>query len=240
MRSRIYRGNNSFSGFTLVELLSAMVLMSLIMSLAAMSLSQFSQYGEKSGLGFNDRINRYLNLERLNDVVGRALDYYVKDNLEHTRLFFRGDSELFSFVSGTSWDEDNRASLSILAIEESNDGLKSLVLYQKKLTEQVFFEVSQFPDKDQLNGALILDGASEITFEYLGVRDFRQLYSMGTTDNYRKDLVWDKRFDGLESGYLPEIIKINVKWPNGTTWPCLIKIKAMNYSKRSLMLDGTS
>lgn len=240
MSSLTWHGNRSASGFTLIELLSAMVLMSLIMALATMSLSQFSQYRDISGLGFEARINRYLSLERMAGLIEKTTDYYVKDTLGKVRPYFIGDKEGIKFVSTTSWVQDERASLNYLVVEENADSLKALVLYQKNLVEDVFFEVSQFPQKETLSAVLLLEGASRITIEYLGIDNIRQLYPSGTTDYFPSKLKWNYRFDSSGTGYLPDKVKINVEWPDGTVWPCIVDIKSLNYSKRSLMLDGNT
>lgn len=240
MNSHIYRGSKANSGFTLIELLSAMVLMALVMGLATMSLSQFSQYRDKSGLGFEARINRYLNLERMGGLLEHISDYYVKNNLGKVRPYFVGEREEIRFVSTSSWNETGRNSLNYLVIEEGADSLKALVLYQKPLSEDVFFETSQFPRKDGLSPILIFGGASEIKFEYLGIENMRQLYPAGTTKNFHSNLSWRSQLNSESTGYSPIKVKINVVWPDGTEWPCVVAVKALNYAKRSLMLDGSS
>ncbi len=240
MRSRTFHGNSIASGFTLIELLSAMVVMSLMMALASMSLSQFSQYSDKSGLGFEARINRYLNLERMGELLSKTLDYYVDDNLGKKQVFFSGKRELMKFVSSTSWESGEQATLNYLVVEQDEDALQSLVLYQRPLTNNVFFEVAQFPEKGQLPGMLVLNGASKITFDYLGIENIRQIYPSGTTQNFTENLRWKYRYEGKEKGYIPQKIRVNVEWPDGTIWPCIVDVKALNYSKRGLMLDGSS
>lgn len=240
MNTRIYRGSNLIKGFTLIELLSAMVLMSMVMVLATMSLAQFEQYTNKSGLGFEARINRYLGIERLGELLGRTVDYYVQDNLGKTRLYFNGQREKIQFVSNASWNDDAKGSLNILSVEERGDALLALVLYQKPLQEQVFFEFSQFPKQQDLQGKLIIDGASQITFDYLGIRNFRQLYPSGITENYRSNLSWSSKYEGAETGYLPDKVRINIVWPDGSEWPCIFDLKSQNFLKRGLMLGETS
>lgn len=240
MNSLTWHGSKTTSGFTLIELLSAMVLMSLIMMLATMSLSQFSHYRDKSGLGFESRINRYLSLERMGELLDKTTDYYVKDTLGKTGPYFVGERDSIKFVSTTSWVQEERSSLNYLVVEESTESSKALVLYQKDLTEDVFFETSQFPSKETLSGIVILEGASKITFDYLGIENIRQLYPSGVSEYFLSKLRWNNQYNSSETGYTPDKVRINVEWPDGTIWPCIVDIKSLNYSKRSLMLDGNT
>lgn len=240
MCMRIYRGVNTVKhrGFTLVELLSAMVVMSLVMVLATMSLGQFSRYSDKSGAGFEQRINRYLALDRLGQTLEQMLDYYVVDNVQAPRLYFVGEEQEIRFVTTNSWQHDDRSSISYLVVEEDVDGSEALVLYQRSLTDNVFFVWADAPEQSEMTANIVISGATDIRFEYLGIENIRQLYPSGISDNYRKNLLWKSRFLGKDTGYLPEKIKIEVEWPNGTTWPMIIAIRAFNFSKRGFMLDG--
>ncbi|UAA39653.1 prepilin-type N-terminal cleavage/methylation domain-containing protein [Paraneptunicella aestuarii] len=238
MNTPIYPGSKCTKGFTLIELLLAMVLMSIVMGLATMSLSQFNQYSVKTGIGFEARLNRYFNIERLAGLLNATSDYYVADNLGRNELYFWGRSDSIQFVSASSWEEEKQGSLNILSVEQDKDSLLALVLYQRGAREQIFFESSHFPKKEDLKGILILSGASKITFEYLGVQNIRQLYPSGVTENYQANLMWQNNYEGMKTGYLPEKIRISIEWPDGTEWPCIFEVKSQNYMKRDLMLDG--
>ncbi len=240
IHSHTYLGSRE-KGFTLLELLASIALMGLVMALATFSLSQFGQYSDRSGLVFESRINRYLSLGRLGDLLQSTLDYYVVDNLDHTQLFFRGGLEKVEFVSQTSWQVDNQASINILAVEESvtDPNLFSLVLYHRPLVGKVFFALSELPEKESLPSNLILDGAERITFEYLGIEDIRDIYPNGISENFLQELDWRNRYNSLNTGYIPIKFRMNVEWPDGSSWPCIISIKAQNYAKRGFMLDGT-
>ncbi len=74
MSSPCLRGNNKHNGFTLIELMVTMVIMAIIMALATMALSQFNGYVDKSGRGFDDRINLYLSIERLRETIAQMSD----------------------------------------------------------------------------------------------------------------------------------------------------------------------
>lgn len=239
---RIYRGNSITHqrGFTLIEIVSAMVVMSLVMVLATMSLAQFSRYSEQTGIGFEQRISRYLALERLAQTVEQMLDYYVFDTTQSPQLYFVGDSREMRFVTTHPWSDDANSAISYLVVEEEQQGTNALVLYQRNLTERVFFKWTDAPEATDMQAVVVIAGARDIQFEYLGVENLRQLYPGGSNDNYRKNLRWQSRFLGRENGYLPEQVKITVQWPDDSSWPLAIAVRAFNLSKRSFMLDGVT
>ena len=227
-------------GFTLLELLSAMVVMAMIMALASMSLSQFSEYSGKSGRNFEQRINRYLSFAKVGQLLEGTLDYYVKNNLGKNQLYFTGEPELMRLVSRGSWFDGTTASINYLSVEkEPGSGLFSLVLYQRPLMEKVFFAEKELPLKDDLAGIVVLSGAQNIEFEYLGIENLRQIYPAGTTRNFYRNLVWQSYYDGRKLGYIPKKLRINVDWGEGNLWPAIIDVKAQNFAKRTYMLDGS-
>lgn len=227
-------------GFTLLELLSAMVVMAMIMALASMSLSQFSDYSGKSGHNFEQRINRYLSFAKMGQLLEGTLDYYVKNNLGKNQLYFIGEPELMRLVTRGSWFDGTTASINYLSVEKEPDsGLFSLVLYQRSLMEKVFFAENEMPAKDDLKGIVVLSGAQSIEFEYLGIENLRQIYPAGTTKNFYQNLVWQSYYDGRKLGYIPKKLRINVDWGEENQWPAIIDVKAQNFAKRTYMLDGS-
>ncbi|MCY7294377.1 type IV pilin protein [Alteromonas sp. a30] len=239
MNSRISLGFRKSSGFTLIELMVSMVLMAIVMSLATMALSQFNGYADKSGKGFEARINGYLNLEQLKELINRTSDYYVKNNNGNNVLFYQGNEREIRFVSTTGWREE-QDTLNILRVESDklDNTLEALVLYQRPLSQDVFFEVNQFPSQDSLQGIILIDGAKRIAFDYLGIENIRQLYPSGTTENFNSNLRWLGDYDGNAVGYLPSKVRMQVDWPDNNSWPAIFEVKAFNLAKRGLMLGG--
>jgi len=241
MSSPCLRGNNKHNGFTLIELMVTMVIMAIIMALATMALSQFNGYVDKSGRGFDARINQYLSIERLRETIAQMSDYYVKNNLKKTVLFFEGTDEEVKFVSRIGWVEET-PTLNWLAVEndEFDASLKALVLYQVSALSDPLFEQRLFPEKEDMKRYTILSGAREIRLTYLGIENFRQVYPFGTTDNFLKNLRWNGSYQGKDTGYLPNKIKVNIEWDDGLIWPSIFAVESFNLAKRTLMLDGAS
>lgn len=227
-------------GFTLLELLSAMVVMAMIMALASLSLSQFSEYSGKSGRGFEQRVNRYLSFAKVGELLEGTMDYYVKSNIGRNQLHFVGEPTLIQFVTRGSWFDNTTASVNYLVVEkEPGSELHSLVLYQRPLLESVFFSEKEKPAQDELPGIVVISGAKDIAFEYLGIENLRQLYPEGTTENFYRKLIWRPFYDGRKLGYIPKKIKIEVDWGDENRWPAIVDIKAQNFAKRTFMLDGS-
>lgn len=226
-------------GFTLLELLSAMVVLAMVMALASVSLAQFSNYSDKSGRNFEQRINRYLSFAKVGELLEGTLDYYLKDNLGKNQLYFVGEPELMRLVTKGSWFDPSEASVNYLSVEkERTSGLYSLVLYQRSLTENVLFAEKEMPAKEDMSGIVVLSGAEEIYFEYLGIENLRQLYPVGTTENFYRNLMWRSDYDGRKKGYIPKKIRIHVDWGKENQWPAVIELKAQNFAKRTFMLGG--
>lgn len=235
-----YPGVKRMTGLTLIELLVTLILMSLVLGVATVSLSQFSRYSDKSGRSFSVQVSELLEMERLNESLEKSLDYYIRANQTTNSLYFVGEEQEIKFVSTTSWLQGEKTSINFLTIEQdpNDDNLLSMVLYQQMLSDSVFYEEGQLPDKESMQAFVILTGIRDISFDYLGIKDVRQLFLNNEGNNYQRNLRWDSRYSALQTGYLPDKIRINIQWPDGRQWPCIIRVRAMNQAKRSLMLDG--
>lgn len=241
MNSQCLRGNKNISGFTLIELMATMVLMAIVMALATMALSQFNGYVDKSGKGFDARINEYLGIARLREIIVQTNDYYLKDNLNKTVLFFDGNEQGVKFVSQVGWVADSPTINWLVAEDDQFDvTLKSLVLYQSPLISTPFLEKKHFPEIEQMTRVVVLSGLQEVEFEYLGIEGFRQIYPKGTTENYLRSLNWRNSYGGELAGYLPRKVRLNIEHTENVHWPSIFPIKASNIAKRTLMLDGSS
>jgi len=227
----------SSRGFTLLELIAAIAMTAMVLSLASMSLGLFQGYSSDSGEPFEAQVSELIKLNRLADMVESASDYYVTDFKDDPVLLFTGESESIQFVSQTDWVADRYSSYNLLVVEDSSLGgsLKRLVLYTIPLTDVLLLSSQKLPDTDAMRREVILDGLNEVRFEYLGLRSLRELLVQDGSKNPWLGLSWSNGYEGSKTGFLPHKVALWVE-QSGDPTRYLMEIPTVNPAKRDLML----
>lgn len=227
----------SSRGFTLLELLAAIAMTAMVLSLASMSLGLFQGYSSDSGEPFEVEVSELIKLNRLADMIESASDYYVTDFKDAPVLLFTGESESMQFVSQTDWVADRYSSYNLLVVEDSSLGgsLKRVALYTVPLTDVLLLNLQQLPEIDAMRREVILDGLNEVRFEYLGLSSLRELLVQGGSKNPWLDLNWLNRYEGAKTGFLPHKVALWVE-ESGAATRYLVEVQSLNLPKRDFML----
>lgn len=221
-------------GFTLLELLLAMILLSAIMSLGTMALNQFLNLAEKSGKSFDSKVAQNIALFNLVSVIEQADDYFYTQQGRQT-LFFKGNSQHLSFVSNYALGNDGSPVFVSLWQEQAIEG-NTLWLSYIPMSSNILLREQDVPELDGMRSLKILHGFKSLRFSYLGVNDIAPLILQGDATNYKQDLLWVAEYDAPVN-ILPLKIRLLVEWDDGTEWSLIIPPMAMNFAKRDY-LDG--
>ena len=228
----------SSRGFTLLELLAAIAMTAMVLSLASLSLGLFQGYSSDSGEPFEAEVSQLLKLNRLADMLESASDYFVTDFKDAPVLLFEGESDSIRFVSQVDWVADRYSSYNTLVIEDSSQsvaGSKSLVLYTIPLTDVLLLNLQNLPEPTEMRREVILEDVMEVSFEYLGLSSLRELLLEGSGKNPWVDLRWSNRYEGTKTGFLPHKVAILVEQSDVST-RYLAEVQTVNPSKRDLVL----
>ena len=236
--SNTYIGDKSNSGFTLLEVLVATAIITMIMAVAISSLAQFSTAADKLGGNFRKGLDFYISLNRLADLIESSNDYFVKNRTNRHALYFIGKPDEFSFVSFVGWKEGIEGSLNLIRLEEGGGlGSKEIVLYTRSLASSPFYTEEAANDTSNMERIVLWTGLQRSSFEYLGVPNSRFLFSENMSQNYQKDLEWKTSYNSRNTTYLPLKIKINIGYEETGSSSYIFTIRTFNFSKRSLFSE---
>ena len=187
-------------GYTIIEVLVAIAIFSVIVSLASMALNQgLKQYHGilDKGIGFWDNA-RYL---WINKSFNSAVNYYVHSHKDSWFPYFQGTQELISYISLSPLVGDKPVVVWIRK-ERDNDGSRSLVYYELPVYVKSIEDIERdyvFGGFKKGNSITFLKNIKNINITYYGY-DVRE-----------KQYSWSKNFDGRGKKVLPEIIRIDYR-----------------------------
>src|SRR5690606_924400 len=101
-------------GFTLIEVLLAMMLLSIVMYIGSLSFSIFSERWSKELGGFNQDVSETRKLLLLRQVFRGAANYLLRDASDDPVYLFDGNSQRVKFVTNAPiFQTDNQALVSL-------------------------------------------------------------------------------------------------------------------------------
>jgi general secretion pathway protein J len=186
------------SGYTLIEVIVAMAILSAMLLLGGMALNQgLKQYQGlvEKGLCFWDYAQNIWTDKSFHSTI----DYYVHTNTGGWFPYFRGNQEGVSFVTLAPFAGDQPVVVWIRK-EKTEDGKEKLVYYELPVYAKSYRDL----EEDFASGAYrrgrsikILDGAGRIQFEF---------YGYNVRDEEHK---WRRIFEGVETLQLPLLVRID-------------------------------
>jgi general secretion pathway protein J len=187
-------------GYTLIEVLVAMVIFTSMLLLAGMALNQgLAQYRGlvEKGLNFWTYAKDIWVDKSLNSTV----DYYVYTRTDGWFPFFKGSQEGISYVSLTPFTGD----LPIVAwmkVEAEDGGKRRLMYYELPVYTKTYEEIeshSVFGDYKKGESFKVLEGVEDIAFSFYGYDVFEKRYK------------WHESFNGNRMKRLPTLVRISYR-----------------------------
>jgi len=214
------------SGFTLLELLIAFTILSLILLVIAGAMRLGSASWERG----EEKAEKYqksrIAFNLLSQQLKSAYPYKIKAKQAEPDYFaFQGTSDSLRFVSSFSLKSKRPEGLVFVTykIEEEKSSEKVLKVCEQRVLNKDFME--QTPkDEDFLP---LIEGLSDIKFEY-----YKEAEDEETSGE------WMEVWDGKEETELPRQIRVNIKWKekkgeSEIVLPALVSIPAYLYDDKS-------
>lgn len=182
------------TGFTLVELLIAMAVLTMVIGLSSFAFSLFSRYWD----GNLDRFERSLgSLQRVDLVITAvedALPWAVRGSEGQVGFYFLGRDEGLTFVTNSPVFERDSPALVRVFREQTSSGKWGLFYEEAPLGDVSLRFASQVvPFKHRLR---VLDSAAEISFRYYGYEG-RSEPTETSPDSDTVRLFWFSVYDGM-------------------------------------------
>jgi len=230
------------SGFTLIEVLIATVVLASVVALAGTSYSLYLQAWSKRA-GGNERLFKEYRLNLLlKSSLESAFDYYVTDRLGARPTpfypFFLGLTDELSFVTLSSVWHKGAPALARLRLEKESadlNGRRSLIYEEWPLNDRylAFNEISE--DWPALHQAVIFAGAENIKFRYYG---FLKTRYQVEREREIDVLGWQGEFSGRKKYVLPRRIEITANFADDQKKVLTAYLKIENPLKRIYYTDS--
>ncbi|MDN7126980.1 prepilin-type N-terminal cleavage/methylation domain-containing protein [Pseudidiomarina sp. 1ASP75-14] len=206
--------NNSSSGFTLVETLIAMVLLSLLMISGALAYDYFSQNWQRNkGLAESSGERHHL-ASLVQKVTWNTYSKAVYGENDRLGFYFLGRAEGFTAVSHTSVQNPDAAAVYRLFREANGDGTFRLVYEEAVLTDVYLSrEEQELPFNFR---RILYDNIGRIDFRYYGYQSLRERNDTVSAEAAQAySLEWFNDYDGMQRVLHPQAIEVDL---NGFRW----------------------
>ena len=207
MKIRYPEISRNTAGFTLVELLLAITLMSILLGLTYSGLSaatRSSVQGERIlTAGGELRASHQFLRRQLNQML--PLSYAEEDGNEELRIVFEGDTKSIKYVAPMpGYLGAGGPQVQLVELVQDDDGELVLQFSHALLQE---FEEEYLYERDPV---ILLEGITSADFEFLGV------------DEQGEITAWTANWDQPET--LPVAVRLNVEFSEGLNlhWPDLV------------------
>lgn len=201
-------------GFTLVETLIALVLLSLLMMSGAMAYDYFTQNWQRNKGLADETLERHHLLSLVQKVTANSFPKVVYNGDERLGFYFLGRDNGFTATSRMSVQNPDANAVYRIFREENGRGGYRLV-YEEAVLDNVY--LTRADQQLPFNFRRILyDNIAQIDFNYYGfasLNERNQTVAADMGDTY--ELRWFDDYDGLERLLHPQAVHINL---NGFNW----------------------
>lgn len=190
-------------GFTLIEVLLAMILLSIVMYIGSLSFSVFSERWRKDLGGFNTDVSEARKLLLLRQVLHGAANYLVRDQQNRAVYLFAGEAGQLVFVTNNPLFQPEAQALVRLTVRTLPDGQQQLLYSESSFATTPLFTNTPLPAPEK---TLVLLQSENIRFNYFGWDSFAARsrfieYSEG-------ELQWQTQYDAAAIGVLPHAVNL--------------------------------
>lgn len=203
MRGRLRQPNRHSSGFSLVELLTALIILSLIVLLSSQSFSMFSQRWDGRLGSFDDRFEEVRARWTVRELLTAISPFVVKNPEGASRFYFEGNRNGFVAVASQSSVDSRVPAVVRLSFVIAGQGKYDLIYEEWPMVNQYLRTTTQSVEFDE--PVLLVANVSEPEFSYLGI-------PKGVTAT-RGDLQpprWFPQYNSLETSFHP--IAVQLAW----------------------------
>ena len=209
------------AGFTMIELLIAMMLLSSVIFIASMSFSVFSSKWQQKTGRFDLAASEVRNLLAVQKSIRAMASYLVFNEQQKPVYFFVGEPEQLTFITSKPVFTHAAQAIVMLKVETEPDSEQQLLVYYEAPLERVFRSTGQQPD---FQFREVIARQRNIRFNYFGWVNLQQRAEFYDGASYRPE--WQTTYDGSRNGMLP--YGINLSWDENE--PVIFPVANDNYS----------
>ncbi|WP_411063175.1 PulJ/GspJ family protein [Vibrio rotiferianus] len=191
------------SGFTLIEMLVSLVILSAVILIATSSYSTYMSTWDSNFGKFNQSVSRLQKLQSLHKTLVNTRFYsYLPENSQGVRrLYFYGTENKVKAISSSAFSDPDRSTFYILEIGKSTEGLYQL-LYREVDTSVSWLDDPN-SEKNFTKPIVVLESKSKMSFQYFG---------WGSMSDYNErsfeERVWRSEYNAGSRNIPPEMVKL--------------------------------
>lgn len=193
-------------GFTLIEMLVSLVILSSVMVLSSEAYRFFVVQLNQRQDSFVTEFEQFKRLKWLQHQIAATEMYYVTAFDGTKKLFFSGNEQALMWVSATSVAKPGMGAISGLVI---NDG--QLQYCETSLENILLIKVNMSQQDLCKSFVLPIVPASELSLQYYGWSDLNAQLSQDALAGSANVASWQSKYNGHETGTLPSVIRMTLK-----------------------------
>jgi prepilin-type N-terminal cleavage/methylation domain-containing protein len=230
------RNISNQKGFTLIEMLVAGMILSIIVALAFFSMTFYLNEWEHGRMGDISAVEQYRRKQLVTAAMESAWEYYVTDpaneRLNQYYPYFIGNPESVSFVTTSPVFTETDAAAARMSLRKIPDSSGRTLLYEEAPLDK--FYIRYYDDKIKYPYSLGFHvNQSDLRIRYYGLDEIRFLPQQ---EDFEEIMQWHDRFDGKERRVMPELIAITGTSGRDQTI-FRFEIRARNRQKSGLYAD---
>ena len=205
---------NTSRGFTLVEMLVSMVLLSMVLLIASSAYSMFSDRWSGRLGHFNKTVVQAKQLILVQEALKSIVSYAVTNDKEQAKFYFEGNRNGFVAVTLRSVFSPESAAVMRLQVTQNDDFTYNLSYQESAMTDQLLITAKQ-----SLNFSkpiILFDNLTEIDFQYFGWPSTQDKYwTIDSAIPRPEPPIWFNEYNSLALNLQPEKITVTFTTEQG-------------------------
>jgi len=200
-------------GFSLIEIMVAMVLLSMVVLVSTQAYSIFSDKWDGRLGHFNQTLSEAKSLVLVQRAIDGIVPYVVFNEQSQPRLYFEGNRNGFVAVTNTPVFTVGQAAVIRLEAKQLSDFGFELTYQEWSMEDSLLLKTDQ--ELDFGRNIKLFDNQSDILFRYYGWPSAKDKSNAG--DIFSKPVTpeWFSDYNSLERGLQPNKISISLSGDNG-------------------------
>jgi len=196
----------SLKGFSLLEMLVAITVLSMVIGISTYAYSLFMRQWDGHLGRFDEAQAQYQRLDWLASALEDTLPYIVRDDNGVLGFYFLGREEGLTAVTMSPIFDVGEPALIRVFREADDSGAWRLVYEEAPFAGDLLARADQ--RMDFRHRLIIARNVPHLKFRYFGWADLQTRMSFGEALNVRRS--WFDEFDGLQRQFHPEKIELNL------------------------------
>jgi prepilin-type N-terminal cleavage/methylation domain-containing protein len=187
-------------GFSLIELLVATAIMTMVLLISSMGYSFFMDRWTNERTAFERVASQAKKLILTREAVQGFYPYILRAENGEPVIYFEGNTDSLIGVTGKSMFINQQMAIVRLRIEQNEDFLYRLIYEEYPLQQKTLTTLTQEFEFEYR--ATLLSGMKEMSFQYFGARNLEAYVNSSERQ-------WWTTFNALSRKVMPELIRIN-------------------------------